>query len=50
MKGKTKPLKDVTLAACLHVTAETVNRTLTLREVGSRCSFTLRIPSRGVNC
>ena len=32
---RTKPLKNVTLAACLHVTAETANLMLTLREAGA---------------
>src|SRR3989344_1074578 len=33
---KDKPLKGVTLAACLHVTAETANLVLTLKEGGAK--------------
>ena len=32
---RTRPLKNVTLAACLHVTAETANLMLALREAGA---------------
>jgi adenosylhomocysteinase len=34
--GKEKPLKGVTLAACLHVTSETANLALTLIEGGAK--------------
>ncbi len=34
--GKTKPLKGFRLAACLHVTAETANLVLTLKEGGAQ--------------
>ncbi len=33
---KEKPLKDITLGACLHVTAETANLALTLKDGGAK--------------
>lgn len=33
--GKTKPLKGVTLAACLHVTSETANLMIALKKAGA---------------
>lgn len=34
--GKEKPLKGITIGACLHVTAETANLVLTLKEGGAK--------------
>lgn len=34
--SKDKPLKEVTLAACLHVTSETANLMVTLKEAGAK--------------
>src|SRR5437870_10655441 len=33
--AKEKPLKNITLAACLHITSETANLLLTLKEGGA---------------
>ena len=34
---KNQPLKGVRVAACLHVTSETANLAITLRDVGAEC-------------
>src|ERR1035437_7541348 len=34
--AKEKPLKDLTLAACLHITSETANLLLTLKAGGAK--------------
>ncbi len=41
---KEKPLKGVALAACLHVTAETANLTIALKEAGANVSLAASNP------
>src|SRR3989344_4694640 len=41
---RTRPLKNVILAACLHVTAETANLVLALREAGANVWLTASNP------